>query len=99
MMILDEIIKDYQEIKNTFNGYIENFTAFTQVWASTSLGFGGIGGSAMTKAVTTIIYSKQKYYVFFGGRLAYCVSNPTEEFYNDIKNCRMKNCETAKKVY
>ena len=60
---------------------------FRQVWASTALGFGGCGGSAMTEAYTTVvtvmlsprssittntIESNNEFFgVYFDGRLAY----------------------------
>ena len=79
---------------------IISFCAFSQVWPSTALGFGGVGGSAMTSAMTTIIQTEgNKYYVFFGGRLAYCIENPTDEFRKDIYRQCMKNCSEASKAY
>jgi len=76
------------------------FCAFEQVWGSTTLGFGGCGGSTMTSAMTTIIQTEDfKYYVFFGGRIAYCVDNPTEEFKKDVQRGCMKSCAEAHKVY
>lgn len=50
---------------------------FPQMWGSTALGFGGIGGAAMTTAYTIIIESPHTghFAVYFGngGRLAYIV--------------------------
>lgn len=52
-------------------------TAFPQLWGSTALGFGGIGGSAMTTAYTVVVESSVvgQRAVYFGssGRLAYIV--------------------------
>ena len=60
---------------------------FPQVWSSTALGFGGIGGSTMTQAYTTICQDLQSGYcgVFFGERLAYLIHNPTQQFFEDWK--------------
>lgn len=45
---------------------------FPQGWGSTALGYGGIGGAAMTPSYTVIIQEGQCYCVYFGGgRLAY----------------------------
>ena len=46
---------------------------FVQGWGSTALGFGGIGGQAMTDAYTIIIGCELNSIlcVYFGGRLAY----------------------------
>ena len=49
-----EIEKRYP---NIFEHYYETIwmDVFRQVWASTALGFGGCGGSAMTGAYTTVV--------------------------------------------
>ena len=46
---------------------------FPQSWGSTALGYGGLGGAAMTSAYTIIVsYHSTTYCVYFGrGQLAY----------------------------
>ena len=47
---------------------------FKQTWGSTALGFGGIGGQAITEANTYVLIPlvyNQKCLVYFGGRFAY----------------------------
>lgn len=45
---------------------------FQQTWGSTALGYGGIGGAAMTTAYTVVITKGNDVCVYFGcGRLAY----------------------------
>jgi hypothetical protein len=45
---------------------------FPQTWGSTALGYGGIGGSAMTPAYTVVVSYENYMCVYFGGgRLAY----------------------------
>lgn len=39
---------------------------FPQTWGSTALGYGGVGGQALTEAYTTIIYFEDHYCVYFG---------------------------------
>lgn len=47
-------------------------TMFNQTWGSTALGYGGIGGSALTDAYTVVVEFLGIYCVYFGGgRLAY----------------------------
>lgn len=50
---------------------------FMQVWGSTALGFGGMGGAAMSPAMTVVfIVIEQGFtnaYVYFGGVFAYVV--------------------------
>src|SRR4051794_27802749 len=44
---------------------------FPQVWGSTALGFGGLGGQMITSAQTWVIQNDQNYLVYFGGCFAY----------------------------
>lgn len=47
---------------------------FTQTWGSTALGYGGLGGAAMTPAYTTVIRGPQGHLaVYWNGRFAYTV--------------------------
>ena len=64
---------------------------FTQLWGSTTLGFSGIGGSAMTEAYTTVCNtdSSNIYGVFFGEKLAYVVKNPNDRFFVDLREHNM----------
>lgn len=73
-------------------GDIEVFAMFSQTWGSTALGFGGIGGSAITTAYTIIIANvhTREFCVYFGGRFAYKVKKPTEEFFNSVKSSDMR---------
>ena len=66
-------------------------TMFKQTWGSTALGFGGIGGQAMTDAYTTVIEDEVHGWagVFFGERLAYIMYEPNQKFYEDLRNHQM----------
>lgn len=47
---------------------------FLQLWGSTALGYGGIGGAAMTSAYTVVIHCNDAWAVYFGGGcLAYMI--------------------------
>jgi len=64
---------------------------FEQIWGSTSLGFGGIGGQAMTSATTYVFIPRcgiQKCFVYFAGRFAYAV-NYSDELMDDVLNRNM----------
>jgi hypothetical protein len=55
---------------------------FPQVWGSTALGFGGVGGAAMTPAYTVAIQGPDRTIaLYWAGQLAYVVSpvNATPE--------------------
>ena len=72
---------------------------FPQTWGSTALGFPGCGGSAMTTAYTTVMNARflpklssatngerEFWGVYFGNEYAYMIEEPTEEFFEDLKN-------------
>jgi hypothetical protein len=72
---------------------------FPQVWGSTALGFGGIGGQAITSALTTVFlleYEDRKTKesavfgcVFFDEGLAYAIKNPKRRFVEDVRRLQM----------
>lgn len=66
--------------------HITLFAMFAQAWSSTSLGFGGIGGQAITSAYTVILESDQGagFCVYFGGQFAYRIEKPNNAFLEDI---------------
>lgn len=69
---------------------------FPQVWGSTALGFGGLGGQAITTAYTTVIFGPQgDACIYFAGRLAYHLEHPNIELRRDIAECRV--AEVAKR--
>lgn len=72
---------------------------FEQVWGSTSLGFGGIGGQALTPARTYVfvpVNCNQKCFVYFAGRFAYAVDY-SEGFMEDVLRCNMEPVSRADK--
>lgn len=68
------------------------FYVFPQTWGSTSLGFGGFGGQAITEAYTVVMIDRVSGIagVFFNERLAYAIEKPNEKFYEDLHNFNMK---------
>lgn len=80
---------------------VEVYAMFSQVWASTALGFGGIGGAAMTDAYTVVLesYLGAGYCVYFGGQFAYRIERPTDEFFQDMRDRRMVAVSGARKRY
>lgn len=71
---------------------------FPQEWGSTALGFGGMGGSAMTAAYTTVVIQGNSFCVYFDGRFAYGVTgfNRTA-LYEDLKRFDMAAVRNAEK--
>jgi hypothetical protein len=77
------------------------YNMFPQTWSSTALGFGGIGGQAITSAYVCIIQSNLVggYAVYFGGRFAYMIDRPNEKFAEDIEKHRMVDAKLGKATY
>ena len=88
-----EIYKEYRWAPE-FSLYM-----YPQWWGSTALGFGGIGGQALTQAYTTVIVDEKTKYagVFFEERLAYAILEPNERFWEDLKNHNMASCSFSHK--
>ena len=74
---------------------------FLQTWSSTALGFGGVGGQAISEAYTTVFGDtlKNVYVIFFGNELAYIVENPTEKFFADLKFRMLASVDKSKIIY
>lgn len=78
---------------------------FPQSWGSTALGYGGLGGAAMTSAYTIIIsYHSTTYCVYFGrGQLAYKLTwadmSPLgrDNFFKDVANRSMTDVRGSAK--
>lgn len=84
---------------------VEVFSMFAQTWGSTALGFGGIGGAAMTQAYTVIIYCRSlgEFTVYWNGDFAYKVLAKNEDglklFLEDVKNRNTLSIRDAKLKY
>lgn len=80
---------------------IEVEAMFSQTWGSTALGFGGIGGAAMTSAYVTVLNSRLtgEYCVYFAGSFAYKITQPNVVFFNDIQAHNMSPVKIAKGKY
>ena len=73
---------------------------FIQPWESTALGFSGVDGSSIVDAWTHVIQTTDgKYHVFFNGRHAYSIENPTDQFKKDLMNRCMKSVQGAIREY
>ena len=81
---------DYSDNSNPTLDDFELYT-FEQTWGSTALGFGGVGGQAITSAITYVfipISINQKCFVYFAGRFAYAVDY-SDKFMEDVLNCNV----------
>jgi hypothetical protein len=77
------------------------YAMFVQTWGSTALGFGGIGGQAITSAYVCVIESNLlgQFAVYFGGRLAYVIERPNEMFMEHVARQRMVDAKLGKATY
>ena len=85
-------IKDKENFNIKYYPDFEMFM-FPQTWGDTSLGFGGIGGQAITSAYTTVVTDNTSGWcgVFFNEGLAYTIKDPNQNFYEDLRNMNMRN--------
>lgn len=87
--------------------YEVEVTMFDQMWPSTALGYGGIGGAAITNAYTVIVGDQRgNHCVYFGcGSLAYMVNiyklsqQGLENFKKDLGEHNMADVDFAKERY
>lgn len=78
---------------------LEVVAMFPQIWSSTALGFGGLGGQAITTAYTVVVKSNHDlgYCVYFGARFAYRVARPLPTFFADVQSGRLATVKDHKK--
>ena len=79
---------------------------FPQTWGSTALGYGGMGGAAITSAYTVIVTDHNISCVYFGhGQLAYRVNynqltaEGRENWQTDLAAHNMASCQKAVSRY
>lgn len=81
---------------------------FPQIWGSTCTGFDVtsdgepmIGGSAMTKAYTTVVHELRTdfFVVFFDDRVCYIAYDVKKAFLDDLANRCMASSSVAKQIY
>jgi hypothetical protein len=112
MLYESEYFKNKMEEARKKTAYVNIYLdayVFPQTWGSTCLGFDitasgepAIGGQAMTKAYTAVFHEagiSDTYIVFFGGRAAYMVTEPSDKFLEDLRNQNLARLSVAKKCY
>lgn len=91
--------KDYPQEHLTVNDF--DIYIFQQIWGSTALGFGGIGGQAMTSAYTYVfipVNVNQNCFVYFDGRFAY-EAPYSDTFMEDVINHNMESVARKGKYF
>jgi len=102
---IKELAVDLLNVHEHFQGCTEPLTVktFFQTWGSTSLGFEGAGGDALTMASTIVVFRKDVANVFFGGKLAYRVTKTNgewpEQFLMDLEGEDLLPVIKAKEEY
>ena len=91
--------KDYPQEHPTVNDF--DIYIFQQIWGSTALGFGGMGGQAMTSAYTYVfipVNTNQNCFVYFDGRFAY-EALYSDKFMEDVMKQKMAPVNLKGKYY
>lgn len=99
--VLPDIEHEFRQHKQIDRPDITDLTVihFPQTWGSTALGFGGMGGAAMTTAYTTVVICRKNAAVFFNGRHCYSVDDFPEKFMDDVNKRRMASLKEAQERY
>jgi hypothetical protein len=99
LSIKNDTVPKIKKTRRVYDYEVE-VVMFPQTWGSTALGYGGIGGSAMTTAYTVVVSYNGYYCVYFGssGRLAYTVdrirngSDGCQRFIEDMYQQNVADC-------
>jgi len=97
--VLPDIEHEFRQTKRKGRPGVSDLTIihFPQTWGSTALGFGGMGGAAMTTAYTTVIICRKNAAVFFDGRHCYSVDDFKDNFMEDVNKRNMPSLSGAQK--
>jgi hypothetical protein len=100
ILIIESDIRFRLNYKSDYHVSVDDFDMYTfkQTWGTTSLGFSGVGGSAITEARTYVFIPRidnQPCIVYFAGQFAYAVPY-SKVFMEDVKN---HNMEPQYKIY
>lgn len=74
------------------------YAMFPQVWGSTALGHGGMGGASITTAYTVVLEcsATEEYLVYFGGTLCYKVNRRSINLATFFDDCKEHNLASKK---
>ena len=74
------------------------YAMFDQLWGSTALGHGGMGGASMTTAYTIVLYCQhtREYLVYFGGQYCYKVDRRSKNLEVFMKDVAERNLASKK---
>lgn len=96
--VMVEIYKQ-SEFK-TFTGFQEHIHQIhVQTWGSTSIGFGGMGGAAMTLCWMIVVRSGNNWDVYHNSRYAYTLKCPNLHFFNHLQQHSLVAVKEAKETY
>ena len=97
--IYSAIFKDLPRGERVIDDSHLDVYCFPQTWGSTALGFGGIGGQAMSTALSVVIAygDETNYYyaVYFNGRHAYTLNETNHNIamlFSDIAARNLASC-------
>ena len=102
LKMAQQLICVYEDFESKTHGKVTDYKIFDfdQTWSSTALGFGGMGGQAITTERTYVIISKSAEcaFVYFGWEFAY-TAGLNENFWEDLNEHRMADVANRNKYY
>lgn len=85
--MVDHVLQEVMLKENLLENELEWY-GFQQAWGNTTIGFGGIGGQAITASTMLVVIGKIAY-VYSNGGLLYTVNHPKSKFFEDLRRFHM----------
>lgn len=105
-IMIDDTYPMVNKVRRPQPSEVEVVAMFSQTWGSTALGFGGMGGAAMTRAYTVVVRSPTgDVAVYWRGQHAYTLdtknmtADQRKQFESDIKDNQTYSVNDAVQRY
>lgn len=85
-----------EAFRRPYDSEVQTYS-YPQMWGSTALGHGGMGGAAMTTAQTTVVVCNRSAAVYFGRQHAYTILKFNGELWPDLQAHRIVSKDNAAK--
>lgn len=102
--VVEDAAERFEQTREDSNGvnirqYLQVFS-WPQLWGSTSCGFGGISGAAMTTAQTIVVkcMGVNTVLVYHNNKFAYSVDKPNKEFHGCFNKKQLPGAALAEQV-
>lgn len=90
--LIEHVVEHALDIADHNDPDLLDVYSWPQVWGNTACGFGGMAGQGITSAQTVVVLDTlyYHYHVYHNGRHAYTIKRPTDKFFEDFHNHRLK---------